>query len=216
MPQITRRYWRRSATRCCRYLPFPHRSTSPYRTSRRLRVAESASAPRRKCVRYICGGSREDLFGGLCPRERSWVGVPVGDPFADVVFQRDSGRRPARASPDSGSAHRRTPPTIAASRPHSGSTPASPSAAPARSPAHPTGQSYNGSAQQDSTPASVLRPQEVVEQSNRRVAALSCVHCATCRFGSPWEVWSLHQNRRDSILASRWVSGTASRVCASA
>ena len=25
-------------------LPFPHRSTSPYRTSRRLRVAESASA----------------------------------------------------------------------------------------------------------------------------------------------------------------------------
>jgi hypothetical protein len=30
------------------------------------------------------------------------------------------------------------------------------------------------------------------------------------------EVWSLHQNRRDSILASRWVSGTASRVCASA
>src|SRR5271168_4216857 len=90
MPQITRRYWRRSATRCCRYLPFPHRSTSPYRTSRRLRVAESASAPRRKCVRYIRGGSREDLFGGLCPRERSWVGVPGGDPFADVVFQRDN------------------------------------------------------------------------------------------------------------------------------
>ncbi len=35
-------------------------------------------------------GSREDLFGGLCPRERSWVGVPGGDPFADVVFQRDN------------------------------------------------------------------------------------------------------------------------------
>ena len=33
---------------------------------------------------------REDLFGGLCPRERSWVGVPGGDPFADVVFQRDN------------------------------------------------------------------------------------------------------------------------------
>jgi hypothetical protein len=38
----------------------------------------------------ICGCSREDLFGGLCPRERSWVGVPGGDPFADVVFQRDN------------------------------------------------------------------------------------------------------------------------------
>jgi hypothetical protein len=33
---------------------------------------------------------RADLFGGLCPRERCWVGVPGGDPFADVVFQRDN------------------------------------------------------------------------------------------------------------------------------
>jgi hypothetical protein len=40
-------------------------------------------------VRHIRAGSREDL-GGLCPRERSWVGVPGGDPFADVVFQRDN------------------------------------------------------------------------------------------------------------------------------
>jgi len=34
---------------------------------------------------YSCRESRGSL-GGLCPRERSWVGVP----FADVVFQRDN------------------------------------------------------------------------------------------------------------------------------
>lgn len=32
----------------------------------------------------------EDLFGGLCPREGSWVLVPGCDPFANVIFQRDN------------------------------------------------------------------------------------------------------------------------------
>ncbi len=34
-------------------------------------------------MRYI-------LRVSLCPRERYWVGVPGGDPSADVDFQRDN------------------------------------------------------------------------------------------------------------------------------
>ena len=58
--------------------------------------------------------------------------------------------RPARASPGCGSAPRRPRRTGAASRPHWGSTAASPSAAPAHRPDHQTlDPAYNGPGQQD-------------------------------------------------------------------
>jgi hypothetical protein len=41
------------------------------------------------CETYSCRESRGSL-GGVCPRERSWVGVPGGDPIRGRRFQRDN------------------------------------------------------------------------------------------------------------------------------